>query len=375
MPRTRSRLYRRKRSPFWYAVWTDASARVHNQSTGCRDHGAAAGWLSNREQERIRAEAGIPVARPVSLLEATAEYLVEHEPPIWSQGWYVTAEGMIRTQVLPHFGEELQISTIVDEDVVRFRAAQLQRTVRGGRRVSPSTVNRTLWMLSAFGAWCVARKYHLANPWSSVESLPETQAPVPTVEPAQLAQVLLALPSRWRPLVEFALETGLRKSELSRLARGDVDLVERRAWVVSSHARGLTKSRKTRSVPLSLRALEILAAAPRRTDGLVFGRVGDPRRALRRAAAAAGLERVWLHLFRHLAASSAAARGFSTADLVAFGGWSGSRMADRYTHTHHRRMLALLDAPSVRAAAGDHSGRTDPGTGTGGPASPRNRPS
>lgn len=344
MPRTRSRLFRRKRSPFWYAVWTDAEGRVHSQSTGCRDHGAAAGWLSNREQERIRADAGIPVARPVSLLEATAEYLVEHEPPIWSRGWYVTAEGMVRTQVLPHFGEERQVSTIGADDVARFRAAQLARTIRGGKPVSPSTVNRTMWMLSAFGRWCVERRYHLANPWS-VDSLPESQHPVPTVEGAQLARVLLALPARWRPVVEFALETGLRKSELSRLARRDVDTAERRAWVVSSHARGLTKSRKTRSVPLSRRALELYEAAARRKDGLVFGPVGDPRKALKRAAAAAGLERVWLHLFRHLAASRAAAAGFSTADLVAFGGWSGSRMADRYTHTHHRRMLALLDGP------------------------------
>jgi integrase len=343
MPRTRSRLYRRKRSPFWYACWTDAEGHVHDQSTGCRDHGAAALWLATRERERASAQAGIPVARPISLLEATAEYLVEHEPPIWSQGWYTAAEGMVRNQVIPHFGEGRIVSTLASEDATRFRAAQLQRKKRGGAAVSPSTVNRTMWMLCAFGAWCIERRYHLSNPWASVESLPETQAPIPTLEGAQLARVLVALPSRWRPVVEFALETGLRKSELSRLARRDLDAAERRAWVVSSHARGLTKSRKTRSVPLSRRALEILDGLPKRSDGLVFGPVGDPRRAFARAAKAAGLERVWLHLFRHLAASSAAARGFSTADLVAFGGWSGSRMADRYTHTHHRRMLALLD--------------------------------
>jgi integrase len=364
MPRTRSRLYRRKRSPFWYAVWTDAGGHVHDQSTSCRDHGAASLWLATRERERATAQAGIPVARPIALLEATAEYLVEHESPIWSKGWYATAEGLIRNQVIPHFGEGRIVSTIGPDDIVRFRAAQLARTVRGGRPVSPSTVNRTMWMLSAFGAWCVERKYALANPWS-VDSLPESQHPVPSVEGAQLARVLVSLSARWRPVVEFALETGLRKSELSRLARADVDKAERRAWVVSSHARGLTKSRKTRSVPLSRRALEVLDALPKRTDGLVFGPVGDPRKAFKRAAAAAGLERVWLHLFRHLAASAAAARGFSTADLVAFGGWSGSRMADRYTHTHHRRMLALLDGGT--GSEGGTPQAQPPGKATGGP--------
>lgn len=341
MPRTRSRLYRRARSPFWYAVWTDGDGHNHNQSTGCRDHGAAAAWLATREIERVRVGAGIPVARSVSLIEATAAYLVEHEA-IWSKGWYATAEGMIRGQVLPHFGEGRDVASIDGAAVASFRAEQLARTGRAGRPISPSTVNRTMWMLAAFGRWCVERRYHLANPWS-VERLPESQHPIPSADPATVNRILVALPARWRPLVEFALETGLRKSELSRLAAGDVDRAERIVWVVSSHARGLTKSRRTRAVPLSRRALEIIDAQTRRPDGLVFGPVGDPRRAFKRAAAAAGLERVWLHLFRHLAASRAAAAGFSTADLVAFGGWSGSRMADRYTHTHHRRMLDLLD--------------------------------
>ena len=200
------------------------------------------------------------------------------------------------------------------------------------------------WALAAFGEWCVERRYHTSNPWS-VASLPESQLPVPVVEEEQLARVLLALPARWRPVVELARETGLRKAEMSRLRWTDYDEGERILWVVSAHGRGLTKSRKTRPVPVSRRAAEVLKAIPRRLDGMVFGAVGDPRRAFRTAARAAGVERLWMHLFRHLAASGMAARGASTADLVSFGGWSSSRMADRYTHTHHRRLLAVLDGP------------------------------
>ena len=74
--------------------------------------------------------------------------------------------------------------------------------------------------------------------------------------------------------------------------------------MVSSHARGLNKAKRTREVALTRRALEILEQLPKRKDGLVFGPVPDSRRAFRAAAKAAGLERVWLHLMRKAASDS-----------------------------------------------------------------------
>ena len=76
----------------------------------------------------------------------------------------------------------------------------------------------------------------------------------------------------------------------------------------------------------------------------MFGPVGDPRRAFKRAAEAAGLGRVWMHLFRHAAASRAAEAGASVAELQLLGGWSSARMAERYTHARLERLRDLLDA-------------------------------
>ena len=352
MPRVASRLYRVPRSPFWYAAWTDAAGHHHRQSTGCRDRTAAQTWLAARELERVREQAGVPVARAVTLARAAAEYLDERHPPVWAVKWWGTAEGMFRLQVIPYFGERI-VATITEGDAAKFRTLQLQRKVRGGRPVSPSTVNRTFWMLAAFGEWCKDRKYHLENPWK-LDSLPETQAPPPAVDDATLARVLLALSARWRPVVEFAAETGLRKGELGRLRWEDVR--GGFAYVVSSHSRGLTKARKTREVPITNRAQEILDALPRRTDGLVFGPVGDPRRAFKRAATAAGVGRVWLHLFRHAAASRAAEAGASVREIQDLGGWSSPRMAERYTHARMERLRTLLNARTQKAHAPKETG-------------------
>jgi integrase len=356
MPRTRSRLYRRKRSPFWYAVWTDHQGRVHDQSTGCRDHGAAAAWLATRELERVKAGAGIPVARPVPLILAAAEYLEERRPT-WSGGWAATVEGFVANRVIPHFGEGRQTHTVTRADVERFRSSEIGRPGRGGKPVADSTVNRLMAAMAAFGEWCLVegRHYHIANPWGGHDALAEDDAPVPEVDAAQVDRILAALeqpealPSHgrrryrypWRLIVEFARETGLRKGELERLHRDDVR--EGTVYIVSTRARGRTKSRRMRALPLSSRAQAILDTLPRRQDGRVFGPIGDPRRAFERAANEAGLERVWMHLFRHLFASRLAERGAGRHELREAGGWSSSRMADRYTHARMDRLRALVE--------------------------------
>ena len=50
-----------------------------------------------------------------------------------------------------------------------------------------------------------------------------------------------------------------------------------------------------------------------------------------------------MHLFRHQFASGLAAASASTGDLVAAGGWSSSRMAERYAHVTQERLLALAN--------------------------------
>lgn len=353
MPRKRSRLFQRDDSPFWFACWTDHEGRAHRQSTGCRDRRAAETWLATRELERERIGAGLPSARPIALADATGEYLAEREPE-WAAKWWGTVKGLLQNQVVPHFGADRTVASIAREEVARFRGGQIGRPKRDGTPVTGATVNRTMWALAAFGVWCVERGYHVSNPWSGHDNLPEDQLPPPSVDPHALEQLVQAVATGhgvrfpWGQLFLVAAETGLRKGELGRLRWEDLDRLERRAWVVSSNARGRNKANKLRPVALSRAAAGVLfAPLVRRPDGFVFGPVPDPRRAFERAAKATGLERVWLHLMRHTAATNVGRAGASLADLMGFGGWSSVRMAQRYTHTDHRRQLEIVDRAGV----------------------------
>ena len=143
----------------------------------------------------------------------------------------------------------------------------------------------------------------------------------------------------------------------------------RMAVLASTRAKGFTKARKQHVIPLSPRAMEILASLPSRLDGLVFGPIPDPRRAFQRAAKAAGLERVWLHLMRHLFASRLDERGAGTGELKAAGGWSSNRMVERYSHARLARLRQLVDGPGLELVPGGaSSGQGRPAKENGGSA-------
>ncbi|RTY66374.1 site-specific integrase [Pseudomonas veronii] len=65
-------------------------------------------------------------------------------------------------------------------------------------------------------------------------------------------------------IIQFAVETGMRRSEITSLLRANVDLEKRTAILP------LTKNGSARGVPLSSRAVEIVKCQPKREDGLVF---------------------------------------------------------------------------------------------------------
>lgn len=65
-------------------------------------------------------------------------------------------------------------------------------------------------------------------------------------------------------IVRFAVETGMRRSEISNLLRANVDLTKRTALLP------MTKNGSSRGVPLSTRAAGIIESQPKLDDGRVF---------------------------------------------------------------------------------------------------------
>jgi len=159
------------------------------------------------------------------------------------------------------------------------------------------------------------------------------------------SRVLLQhLPPHQVAPVAFALETGLRKTNVARLRWDQVDLFKGLAWIHADQAKG----RKAIAVPLSPSAMNILKSQRGQHTSRVFTYNGKPfnelnTRAYRAALRSAGIENFTWHDLRRTWASWHAQNGTPMNYLQELGGWSDPSMLKVYAHLsvdHLKRYVA-----------------------------------
>ena len=129
------------------------------------------------------------------------------------------------------------------------------------------------------------------------------------------------------PIVQLALETGMRLGEIMGVKWPDVNL---RSRVVRLSD---TKNGTRRDVPLSSRAVATLQALPKSLDGRVFPiAVETVKKAYHIAVERAGIEDLRFHDLRHEANSRVFERGLDMMEVAAITGHKTLAMLKRYTH-------------------------------------------
>jgi integrase len=156
-------------------------------------------------------------------------------------------------------------------------------------------------------------------------------------------------------IVQFALETAMRRSEIAGMTWGQVDLKRRTVTLLE------TKNGEKRIVPLSSEAVRILAGLPRRIDGNVWGMASDSItqafiRAVSRAQKAYEksfeekrenpdplfLVDLTFHDLRHEATSRFFEKGLNPMQVAAITGHKTLQMLKRYTHLKAEDLAELL---------------------------------
>ena len=136
------------------------------------------------------------------------------------------------------------------------------------------------------------------------------------------------------PIIEFALETGLRRNNVTQLQWSQIDLSRCLAWIHPDQA----KMRKAIGVPLSDEALDILKGQSGKHTTWVFPYRGMAvkqvaTKAWRDAIIRAGIEPGFRwHDLRHTWASWHAQNGTPLHVLQELGGWASAEMVQRYAH-------------------------------------------
>lgn len=161
-------------------------------------------------------------------------------------------------------------------------------------------------------------------------------------EKSEEERLLEACGERFRPVVQFAIETAMRRSEIANLRWENVDLQGKTAYLSE------TKNMSERTVPLSPAALGIMRSIPRQISGSVFGMSENAITiAMRRAREEAEITDLTFHDLRHEATS----RLFENTDLdileiAEITGHKNLQMLKRYTHLRSDRLADRLAGKS-----------------------------
>lgn len=130
-----------------------------------------------------------------------------------------------------------------------------------------------------------------------------------------------------KQIVQLAVETGMRRSELLGMTWENIDTAKRVVLLPD------TKNGDSREVPLSSRALEVLNSVGVKTEGPVFTTKPDSvSQAFSRACKRANLKDLRFHDLRHEATSRLFEKGLNTMEVSAITGHKTLSMLKRYTH-------------------------------------------
>ena len=215
------------------------------------------------------------------------------------------------------------LATLRSSDLAAWRDAKLKEW-------APSTVRLNLAIIShlytiAMKEWGIEG---LSNPCKALR-LPKTNNARdrrPTT--AEIELIKQHAPTFHRELatvIDLAVETAMRRSELVSLRRDQI----RGKYVQLED----TKNGERRTVPLSSKARDLLAALPPRIDGRVF--VISPHLVSNyfpKCCAAAGIEGLTFHDLRHEATSRLFERGFNMMEVASITGHKSLSQLKRYTH-------------------------------------------
>lgn len=137
-------------------------------------------------------------------------------------------------------------------------------------------------------------------------------------------------------IFQLAVETAMRRGEIINLCWKHINLEKRTAFLPE------TKNGSSRTVPLSLRAIQLFAGLER-TDEKVFPINGDSvGKAFRRVTDRAGIEDLRFHDLRHEATSRLFEKGLQLMEVSAITGHKDLAMLKRYTHLDAEKLALKL---------------------------------
>jgi len=258
------------------------------------------------------------------------KYISEIVPKKASSG----SEQYVLRRFLEHPLARKRLCDLTRVDVLAYRDERLTQ-------VKPSTFRRQLGpMRHAFeiaqNEWGIELE---SNPFAGLRLPPSGPGRDRRLREGEWDRLSKTLRSSENPeplaIVELALETALRRSELLSACWRHVDL-DRGYWTVPD-----SKTGKARTIPLTQKAQNVLKDQQSRSHGSqVFTITTEGfASAWKRAVGKAEIQGLTFHDLRHEAVSRLFEKGLGPAQVASISGHHDTRMLARYTHIEVRNLV------------------------------------
>lgn len=259
------------------------------------------------------------------------EFLAEFRQDFsgWSPGTWRGLSGVLRN-LETEFGEAL-LAEITPRAIDRYLSRR-----RREDGITAATCNRYLAALKTL--------FKQARIWGYVDELPtdalqmqKEQSRVPeALTDDELARLLEHCSEPTYTIVAIAADTGMRRSELRRLTWGDID------FAVNTLTIRQSKNGRFRVIPMTKRVASLLSQDTPHDPAEVVIPGKDISRSLAKAARAAGIGHVHMHMLRHTCATRLRDRGVPLDRVMEILGHSSYQMVLRYAKARPQQLIEAV---------------------------------
>jgi integrase len=209
--------------------------------------------------------------------------------------------------------------------------------------IKDATINRDLSVLRHILYWAVDEQLLLQNPLARMKMARERRTRRQVLSVAEEQPLLTASKGHLRTMIIAALDTGMRRGEITSQRWEDIDFSRQ----LVSVTRSKTPEGESREIPLTERLLKLLLEI-RKESGLIVDYKGQPVRIVKRSWATAlknaKLRHVRFHDLRHTFNTRLMEAGvLQEIRMALMGHSSGSKVHAIYTH---------IELPAKRKAIG-----------------------
>ncbi len=246
------------------------------------------------------------------------------------------------------------------QDITPAKIEDFKRDVKKDRDNKNATINRHLQALSKMLNIAVANELINKNPMWSVKKLKEDNHKTRVLTQEEEKRLFEEIERGYevigrerkpktiypyihlKPLIECALQTAMRRSEIFKLKWSNIDFEYEIIELLE------TKSGKSRKIPISSKMMKVLEEAKNGTEYVFINKdtglpYNDIKKSFHTVLKKAEIKDFRFHDFRHTAATRMLEKGADIRTVQEILGHSSVKVTERYTHTNAKSKKSAIE--------------------------------